>query len=110
MGVMEKLTELGFRVATIDMVQRAEGESKRIIDFAVLRGVGGEDECLKTIVDWIGDRQGTIVFRVKPEFSNISKEQRLTYLRFSGLPDEYDVWPEDVMTSYYTRFTLLDED
>jgi hypothetical protein len=109
MGVMEKLTELGFRVATIDMVQRAEGESKRIIDFAVLSGIGGDDACLKAIMDWIGDRQGTIVFRVKPEFLSLTKEQRLTHLRFSGLPDA-DVGPEDVVTSYYTRFTLLDED
>jgi hypothetical protein len=109
MGVMEKLTELGFRVVTIDMVQHVEGDSKRIIGFAVLSGVGGEDECLKAIMDWIGDRKGTIVFRVKPEFLHLTKEQRLTYLRFSGLPDA-DVGPEDVVTSYYTRFTLLAED
>jgi hypothetical protein len=109
MGVMEKLTELGLRVVTIDMVHHAEGESKRLIDFAVLSGVGGEEECLKDITDWIGDRKGTIVFRVKPEFVHLTKEQRLTYLRFSGLPDA-DVGPEDVVTSYYTRFTLMAED
>jgi hypothetical protein len=109
MGVMEKLTELGFSVVTIDMVQPAEGESKRIIDFAVFRGIGGEEDCLKSIVDWIGDRKGMIVFRVEPEFLSLTKEQRLTHLRFSGLPDEY-AGPEDVVTSYYTRFTLLAED
>jgi len=109
MGVMEKLTELGFRVVTIDMVQHTEGESKRIIDFAVLSGVGGEDECLKAIMDWIGDRKGTIVFRVKPKFVHLTKKQRLTYLRFSGLPDAW-AGPEDVVTSYYTRFTLMAED
>lgn len=109
MGVMEKLTELGFRVVTIDMVQHAEDESKRMIDFAVLRGLGGEDECLKAIMDWIGDRKETIVFRVKPEFTHLTKEQRRTYLMFSGLPDE-DVGHEDVVTSYYTRVILMAED
>ena len=105
MGVMERLKELGYRAVTIGRANSPDSAAHAPDgqEYTEMFGFGGEDECFAAIVQWLGGRRGTIVFRIYPE---LVTEYRSAYDKTDiVIPPQYD--GVDTIKRYYVRLALV---